>query len=81
MKPEYTIILGFGGALFCLAVLGFFLNPIYDKGVWFIISAFSTALGTVMGFLFGKSQPDQKKTERAEGAEGIGESGKPPEAA
>jgi len=39
--------------------------PSYEKAAWFIIGAFSTAFGTVMGYKFGKSMPQQANDPKA----------------
>jgi hypothetical protein len=65
MKSESWIVLELGAALLGLAVLSFFRVPSYEKAAWFIIGAFSTAFGTVMGYKFGKSMPQQANDPKA----------------
>ena len=60
MKSENWLIVEFGAALLILALLAFFYQPQYEKAVWFIIGAFTTQLGNVVGYKFGKSMPEQK---------------------
>jgi hypothetical protein len=59
MKSEDYIIAGLGACLFALALLSFFFNPAYEKAVWFLVGVFATAFGTVVGYKFGKSMPQQ----------------------
>ena len=59
MKSESWLIVELAGALLLLAVLSFFMVPLYEKGAWFVIGSFSTALGTVLGYKFGKGMPEQ----------------------
>jgi hypothetical protein len=40
-------------------VLGFFVNPVYEKLVWFGAGVFGTQLANVLGFKFGRSMPQQ----------------------
>ena len=65
MKSESWIILELGAALLGLAVLSFFRVPSYEKAAWFIIGAFATAFGMVMGYKFGKSMPQQANDPKA----------------
>ena len=60
MKSETNwIILGCGGAILILGVMSFFRVPAYEKGGWEAMTIFSTALGTIMGYKFGRSMPEQ----------------------
>jgi hypothetical protein len=59
MKSETWLIVEFAGAIMALAILSFFFNPAYEKGVWFGIGVFALALQTVIGYKFGKNMPQQ----------------------
>ena len=59
MKSESWLIVQFGGALFLLGVLSFFVVPAYEKGSWAIMTGFLTTLGTIIGYKFGRSMPQQ----------------------
>ena len=59
MKSENWIIIGLGAVLLVLAVLSFFMIPKYEKGAWFTVNVFSSALSTVIGYKFGRSMPQQ----------------------
>jgi hypothetical protein len=59
MKSENWIIVELGAVLLILAVLSFFMIPKYEKGAWFAVNIFSSALSTVIGYKFGRSMPEQ----------------------
>jgi hypothetical protein len=59
MKSESWLIVQFGAALLALGLLSFFVVPAYEKGAWAIMTGFLTAMGTVMGYKFGRSMPQQ----------------------
>lgn len=60
MKSETNwIIGGLGLGLFIIAVLAFFVNPVYEKLVWFAAGVFGSQLANVLGFKFGRSMPQQ----------------------
>jgi hypothetical protein len=59
VKSETWIIIELGACLMALALLSFFFTPSYEKTVWFVVNVFATALGTVMGYKFGRSMPQQ----------------------
>jgi sugar phosphate permease len=59
MKSESWLIVELGAALLAMALLSFFFVPAYEKGAWYVIGVFATALGTVIGYKFGKGMPEQ----------------------
>jgi hypothetical protein len=59
MKSENWIILEFAAILASFGVLSFFMVPAYEKGGWEVMMIFSTGLGTVLGYKFGKNMPQQ----------------------
>lgn len=59
MKSESWLIIQFSLVLLAFGTLSFFFTPVYEKGAWEIMTIFSTALGTMMGYKFGKSMPQQ----------------------
>lgn len=60
MKSETSwIIGGLGLVLFTITILAFFVNPVYEKLVWFAAGVFGTQLANVLGFKFGRSMPQQ----------------------
>jgi hypothetical protein len=59
MKSESWIIAELGVSLLLLAILCFFVVPVYEKGAWFVVGAFVSAFNLVMGYKFGKGMPDQ----------------------
>ena len=59
MKSENWLIVELGACVMALAVMAFFLEPRYEKCVWFIAGVLCTQFGNVMGYKFGKSMPQQ----------------------
>ena len=72
MKSESWIIIELTAMLFALAILSYFRQPSYEKGVWLIMGLFYGALNAVIGFKFGKNMPEQKGDPR-EGQTGSSE--------
>ena len=59
MKSENWIVVELGAALLLMALLSFFVEPRYEKGVWFTIGVFASGLSLVLGYKFGKNMPQQ----------------------
>jgi hypothetical protein len=59
MKSESWLIIQFALVLLIFGVLSFFFSPVYEKGAWAVMTGFMTALGTIMGYKFGRSMPQQ----------------------
>jgi hypothetical protein len=59
VKSDSWLVIELGGALLFVAVLSFFLNPVYVKSVDRITDVLAIAFTSVISYKFGRSMPQQ----------------------
>ena len=59
MTSDSWLIIEALGGLFILGLLSFVWSPSYEKGAWFVITAFWGVLNLILGAKYSRKMPEQ----------------------